>query len=131
MCFSQLFAHVRERFSRIERPGVAPGLHVSMVRVCFSLAWTAGPSVGAWMLVAFGFRGLFLGAAALFLVFFLGVVRYVPFERRPPHVLAAIREPVWRVLTRPDILAVFVAFLLVFAAHAINALNLPLMLMHD
>ncbi|HEX2101068.1 MAG TPA: MFS transporter, partial [Candidatus Synoicihabitans sp.] len=33
-----------------------------------------------------------------------------------------------RVLTRRDILIVFAAFLLVFAAHAINAMNLPLML---
>ena len=34
--------------------------------------------------------------------------------------------PVWRILIRPDIFASFVAFVLIFAAHAINMMNLPL-----
>src|SRR5438046_3181969 len=46
VCFSQLFAHTRERFFAAEIPGVPPGFLVSVVRVCFSLAWTAGPTVG-------------------------------------------------------------------------------------
>lgn len=128
LCFSQLFAYTREHFYAVDIPGVAPGFLVSMVRGCFSLAWTAGPSVGAWMMVQFGFRGLFLAAAALFLAFLVSVMVFVPLEPRPEHVRVAIREPVWRILTRGDVLAAFVAFLLVFAAHAMNALNLPLML---
>jgi SET family sugar efflux transporter-like MFS transporter len=79
-------------------------------------------------MVMFGFRGLLLGAAGLFLVFLLGVIRFVPFERRPPHVLSAVREPVWRLLMRGDIFALFVAFLLIFAAHTLNMLNLPIVL---
>jgi MFS transporter, SET family, sugar efflux transporter len=130
VCFSQLFAHVRERFSNVPGLDVNPGFLTSLVRVCFSLAWTAGPSIGAWVMVSYGFRGLFLGAAALYLVFLVGVIRFVPLERRPPHALAAVRQPVWRVLTRGDMFAVFVAFLLVFAAHAVNTMNLPLMLTH-
>lgn len=126
--FSQLFAHTRERFYATKIPGVPAGFLMSVVRVCFSLSWTAGPSVGAWMMVQHGFRGLFLGAAALFLVFLLGVVRFVPFEARSAAVRTAVREPVWRVLTRGDIFAVFVAFLCVFAAHTINMLNLPLVI---
>ena len=126
--FSQLFAHTRERFFATDIPGVPPGFLMSVVRVCFSLAWTAGPSVGAWVMVHHGFRGLFFGAAALYLVFLLGVARFVPFEARPPQARAAVREPVWRVLTRGDIFAVFAAFLLVYAAHTINMLNLPLVI---
>lgn len=133
--FSQLFAHVRERF--LAKPaetgaaspagGVAPPAFLtSVVRVCFSFAWTAGPSIGAWMMVHAGFRGMFLGAAALYFVFLLGVLRFVPFEPHPPHVRAAVREPVWRVLTRGDVFGLFVAFLLIFAAHTMNMLNLPL-----
>lgn len=126
VCFSQLFAHVRERYFGHEIPGVPAGFLMSVVRVCFSIAWTAGPSVGAWMQVHYGFRGLFLGAASLYGVFLVGVAVFVPFEARPPHVRAAVREPVWRVLTRGDILALWVAFLLIFAAHTLNMLNLPL-----
>lgn len=131
VCFSQLFAHTRERFSAHAIPGVPSGFMMSVVRVCFSLAWTAGPSVGAWMMVQYGFRGLFLGAAALFLVFFLGVVRFVPYEPHPPQARAAAKEPVWRVLTRGDILGLFVAFLLIFAAHMINMMNLPLVITQE
>ena len=126
VCFSQLFAHTRERFFAADIPEVPPGFLLSVVRVCFSLAWTAGPSVGAWVMVAFGFRGLFLCAAGLYLVFFIGVLKFVPFEPHPAHVRSAVREPVWRVLTRRDILAVFVAFLCIFAAHTMNMMNLPL-----
>jgi MFS transporter, SET family, sugar efflux transporter len=126
VCFSQLFAHTRERFVATDIEGVPPAFLMSVVRVCFSVAWTAGPTVGAWMMIRFGFRGLFLGAAALFLLFLIGVVRFVPFERRPPQDRLAAREPVWRLLTRGDIFATFVAFLLIFAAHTINMMNLPL-----
>jgi MFS transporter, SET family, sugar efflux transporter len=129
LCFSQLFAHARERFAPLHASGNAAAFQMSLVRVCFSLAWTAGPAIGAWMMMEHGFRGLFLGAAALFFVFLIGVARYVPFERRPPELRAAIREPVWRVVTRGDVFAVFVAFLLVFAAHAMNTMNLPFMLL--
>jgi SET family sugar efflux transporter-like MFS transporter len=128
VCFSQLFAHTRERFMVAEIPGVPPGFLISVVRVCFSLAWTAGPSVGAWMLIRFEYRGLFLGAAALFFFFLLGVIRFVPFAARPREARTAIREPVWRVLTRGDVLALFVAFMLIFAAHTLNIMNLPLVL---
>lgn len=131
LCFSQLFAYTRERFFDAEIPGVPPGFLMSIVRVCFSIAWTAGPSVGAWVMTVTGFRGLFLGAAVLYLAFVAAIWYSVPYQGRSAHVRASVREPVWRVLTRPDILAVFVAFLLVYAAHTMNAMNLPLMLTQD
>lgn len=127
-CFSQLFAHTRERYFHVPIEGVPPGYLMSVVRVCFSLAWTAGPSVGAWVMVHHGFRGLFLGAAALFALFFVGILRSVPLERKPPQARAAGRESVWRVLTRGDVFALFAAFLLIFAAHTINMMNLPLVI---
>jgi MFS transporter, SET family, sugar efflux transporter len=129
--FSQLFAHTRERFFFSDVPGVPPGFLTSVVRVCFSLAWTAGPSVGALLMVNFGFRGVFLGAASLYFVYLVGVARFVPYEARPHHVRTAVREPVWRVLTRGDIFAVFLAFLLIFAAHTANMMNLPLMITRE
>lgn len=127
MCFSQLFAHTRERFTAGGAArGLEPGFLMSMVRVCFAVAWTGGPALGAWMLTRHGFEGLFLGGAGLYLVFLLGVWRFVPWEARGEHVRTAPRLPVWRELTRGDVAAVFAAFLLVFAAHAMNTMNLPL-----
>lgn len=152
VCFSQLFAHTREVFGGkdsaentedavetaiVENPEIgtgevdrraSAGVLVSIVRVCFSLAWTVGPAIGAWMMVAFGFHGIFLGAASLYAVFFCGVVFFVPHRPRPAHARTAIREPVWRVISRGDIFAVFFAFLLNFAAHAMNMMNLPLLM---
>lgn len=128
LCFSQLFAYTRERYYDTGIAGISPGFLLSIVRVCFSIAWTAGPSIGAWMMVVYGFRGVFLGAATLYFVFFLGVAWFVPYQRRHADVRAVVREPVWRVLTRGDVFAVFVAFLLVYASHTMNAMNLPLML---
>jgi SET family sugar efflux transporter-like MFS transporter len=131
ICFSQLFAHVRDRFVARGVEGVPPTFLMSVVRVCFSIAWMAGPSVGAAVMVLTGFRGLFLGAAGLFGVFLAGVCWFVPHEARPAHVRTAVRESVWRVVTRGDVLAMFLAILLILAAHTINLLNLPLFLTDD
>ena len=128
LCFSQLFAYTREHFYEAHIPGVPRGFLLSVVRVCFSIAWTAGPSIGAWMMVVLGFRGVFLGAASLYFAFFLAVAWFVPYRRREADVRAVVREPVWRVLVRPDLFAMFVAFLLVYVSHTMNAMNLPLML---
>jgi SET family sugar efflux transporter-like MFS transporter len=126
--FSQIFAYTREKFFTSDIPGVPPGFLASVVRVCFSLAWVAGPSVGAWMKVEYGFRGMFLGAAALYAVFTIGIAFSVPFTPPAPHARTAAREPLWRVITRGDVFALFVAFLLIFAAHTLNVMNLPLVI---
>lgn len=128
LCFSQLFAHVREEFGKGEGEDVDPRFRMSIVRVCFSVAWTVGPALGAGMMARFGFRGMFLGAAGLYGLFLLGVLRFVPRVERSHSVRTAVRPPVWRVLTRGDIGACFAAFLLFFAAHTINIMNLPLMI---
>jgi Arabinose efflux permease len=129
ICFPQLFAHVRERFDGLRTGAARGGLLMSIVRVCFSVAWTAGPAVGAVVVQYFGFRGLFISAALLYVIFLFGVRRFVP--QTPPKAEPAAKVPVWRVLMRGDILAAFVAFLVVFAAHAINMINLPLMITRE
>jgi SET family sugar efflux transporter-like MFS transporter len=128
VCFSQLFAHVREIYATGIGDGPRPELLVSMVRACFSVAWTVGPAIGAWMMVQYGFEGVFLGAAALYLLFFFGVLRFVAHQPRTAESRSQPRQPVWQILTRRDIFAVFVAFLLVFAAFAMNTMNLPLLI---
>lgn len=133
ICFSQLFAHVREAFGAggADADDADATVVMSIVRVCFSVAWTVGPAAAAAVLMHFGFRGLFLGAALLYLVFFAGTLRFVP-ERAPsPRPGSEVCQPVWRVLARGDILACFLAFALIFAAHAVNMMNLPLLLTRE
>ena len=128
VCFSQLFAYVRENYTESTTGSVEPALLVSVVRVCFSIAWTVGPAIGAWMMVRYGFHGVFLGAAALYLVFLFGILRYVRYTPRSLHEQTAKRQPVWQILIRPDIFWIFFAFLLAFAAFAMNMMNLPLLM---
>jgi len=129
--FSQLFSLVRETFDEANDPEVDALFLVSVVRVCFSLAWTIGPAVGAWMMAEFSYRGVFLGAVGLYLLFLAGVLAFVPYRPRNATHRDAVRAPVWRVLTRGDILSSFIAFVLVFAAHSMNIMNLPLTVTSD
>lgn len=126
ICFSQLFASVRERFAGEGTTGREAGVTLSIVRVCFSFSWTLGPAMGATLMASVGFGGLFLAAAGLYALFLIGVMRFVPLQPRPPQLAEAVRVPVARTLRRPDLLACFVAFVLVFSAFAMNMMNLPL-----
>jgi SET family sugar efflux transporter-like MFS transporter len=128
LCFSQLFAFSRERYYEREVSGLPRGFLLSVLRASFSVSWMAGPSISAWVLIGFGFPGIFLGAAALYIVYLICIAAYVPYEPHAPHVRARVREPVWRILLRGDIVAMAIAFTCIFAAHAMNVLNLPLMI---
>lgn len=131
VCFSQLFATARDWFAADGAVTEDAAITLSIVRVCFSLAWTAGPALGAALMARHDFVGLFLGAAALYALFVLGVWRFVPYQRRSVAVTAAIaRVSVWRTLRRPDLLGYFLAFVFVFASFAMNMMNLPLAVVH-
>jgi len=130
MCFSQLFAAARDWFSREPALRTEIGVTLSVVRVCFSFAWTAGPALGAVIKSRFDFAGLFLGAAAFYLIFFLGVWRFVPAALRPAPAAGARKLSVWRTLRRPDLLGYFACWVLLFAAFTMNMMNLPLAVTH-
>jgi SET family sugar efflux transporter-like MFS transporter len=127
VCFSQLFAATRDWFAVDGVVTEEVAITLSIVRVSFSFAWTVGPALAAAIVVRYGFTGLFLGAAALYFAFFLGVARFLPRHPRvAAHALAAARSSVWQTLRRPDIAGYFAAFVLVFAAFSMNMMNLPL-----
>lgn len=136
--FSQLFAHVREEYHRPMGASLSASLINSVVRVCFSFAWTVGPALGSLVLVAFGFRGLFSAAAALWGLFLVGVLIFVPYRARPkrakPSPSAVVTEQdedsIWKTLRRKDILVCFISFAMLFASQAVNMMNLPLALIH-
>ncbi|KAF0094364.1 MAG: MFS transporter SET family sugar efflux transporter [Puniceicoccaceae bacterium 5H] len=127
ICFAQLFSHVREVYDRREEASQeGSGFIMSVVRVCFSFSWTVGPALGSAMLLAFGFRGLYLAAAALYGAFLVGVLFFVPHRRRERAPQGQPRQAFAKTLLRPDLLLCFLTFAAVFAANAINMMNLPL-----
>lgn len=129
--FSQLFAHVRDELSRPENEHLDAAFLTSILRVSFSVAWMAGPAIGAWVMVHHGYRGVFIGAAGLFALFLIGVLVFVPHRSHPPAARSATGTSLFQVLTRGDILANFAGFVLLFAAFSINMMNLPLMVTQE
>ncbi len=130
ICFPQLFAHVREWSIAREDHGSRRPAHITMsqVRVCFSLAWTVGPATAAAVLARVDYSGLFLTSAAIYGLFFLGIWRFVHVVPRAVEATPAPRTSLREALLQRDLLIGFVALALNFAAHALNLLNLPLLI---
>ncbi len=127
--FSQLFAYGREAIDRHGVPQDEVPLYMNIYRLVFSLAWTIGPAVAAWVMIRLSFKGTFLICASFFFVLTLIVWFYIP--ARPPRASAAdAREPLLRLLRRPDLLSYFSAFVLVFVCITMGMMNLPLMILH-
>ena len=124
--FSQLFAYAREQLVRSNIPRAELPLYMNVFRLFFALAWTLGPAAASWIMIAFSYEGIFVAAAAVFVVLLLVVLRFVPAAPPPAAVDAAARIPLLETLRRPDILAVFSGFVLVFAAAILCMLALPL-----
>lgn len=125
--FSQLFAYARETLGRAGMPVKETAFYLNAFRMFFALAWTVGPAIASWVMVTTGFRGLFLCAAANFLLFAVVVWRSVP--AYPPAPVAAKRgqrTSFWRMMGRRDLLAHFVAFVAISCATTIAMMNLPL-----
>jgi len=99
---------------------------MSILRVCFSLAWTMGPAIGSVILVSFGFRVLFLSAAGLWGLFLAGVLFFVPECKRSRPDPGTPRPSLWQSLRNPQLALCVATFASLFAANAINMLNLPL-----
>jgi SET family sugar efflux transporter-like MFS transporter len=79
-------------------------------------------------MVRFSFRGIFLGAAISLALFAVVVWRSVPAV--PPRALGRSTppRPLVAALARPDIVAHFVAFVLIAASTTIAMMNLPLLI---
>jgi SET family sugar efflux transporter-like MFS transporter len=126
--FSQLFAHAREVLGRSDVPEKETPLYMNVFRLIFSLAWTAGPAVASWVMVLYSYRGMFLVAAAMFGLLTLAVWLWVPVSL-PTMASRAAHVPLGVALRRPDLLAYFVGFVLIFAATTISMMNLPLLVL--
>jgi SET family sugar efflux transporter-like MFS transporter len=127
--FSQLFAYGREALDRRGLPPEDAPLYMNIYRLVFSLAWTIGPAVAAWVMIRYSFRGTFLICGGFFFLLLLIVWGFIP-ARAPEAVAPAARVPLSRLLRRPDLLSYFSAFVLVFVCTTMGMMNLPLMILH-
>ncbi len=127
--FSQLFAHAREVVQRSDVPQGDMPLYMNVFRMCIALAWTIGPAIGAWIMLHYSYRGLFLTAAAVYGLFLLAVLRYIPARPPTPALDQTPRLPLRRALGRADLLAYFIGFTLVYAAATMGMMNLPLLIL--
>ena len=128
--FSQLFAHARESLGRSAVPPADVPLYMNLFRMFFALAWTVGPAIAAATLHLYSYRGLFLVAASLQLLFLLIVGLFM--ADTPPVVNPAAPPPVpMRDLLRlPGLFAWFAAFVLVFTAGTTSMMNMSLLVLH-
>jgi SET family sugar efflux transporter-like MFS transporter len=126
--FAQLFAYQRESLPRLGVAAAEAPLYMNIFRLMFSLAWTIGPALGAWVMIHYSYRGIFLVCAGLFLLLLLIVWRYIP-ARPPAAATTAARVPLTQLLRRVDLLCYFSAFVLVFMCMTMGMMNLPLMIL--
>lgn len=126
--FAQLFAAAREALTRHGVPQSEAPLYMNIFRLLFALSWTIGPTISAWVMVQASYEGIFNVCAGLFGVLFVVIWLYIP-ARPPPAANAATREPLGRVLRRPDLLCYFLAIALVFMCITVGMMNLPLLIL--
>lgn len=151
LTFSQLFAQARETLGRANiKPAEAP-LYMNAFRMTYALSWTVGPALAALTLREASFRGLFLVASLLHVVFFGLAFRFVgpsAAARSTPGpgatTLVASQAPAdgvaappatperTRALWRdPAISPWFFALIMAFAAQSISMGNMSLYVIED
>lgn len=130
VAFSQLFAHARELVDRSRMPAAEAPLYMSTLRTCFSVSWTFGPAVAAFMLATLSFTGLFLAAASLHALLFLLVLLFV---FSPPSSRPAKEEAlsVLAILRGREVWPWFAAIALLQAAHTISMSNMSLFIVKE
>lgn len=126
--FAQLFAYAREALARHGIPQHEAPLYMNIFRLLFSLAWTIGPAIGAWVMIHASYEGIFTACASLFAILF-GIVWLCIPARPPPAASGASKTPLSKVLRRPDLLCYFAAIALVFICITMGMMNLPLMIL--
>ncbi|MEO7599183.1 MAG: sugar efflux transporter, partial [Opitutus sp.] len=129
--FSQLFAHARELLTVSKVPAEQIPLYNNVFRLFFALAWTIGPAVAAWVMVLYSYRGMFAVAASIFVVLFLVIAVSVPSAPPPAARAAASHIPLRTTLTRPDLFAYFIGFILINAGSTMAMMDLPLLVLSN
>jgi MFS transporter, SET family, sugar efflux transporter len=128
--FSQTFALARARF---EADAVADlTLATNAIRMFFSLGWVIGPALAAVWLARFGWSGLYLASAGLFVSIGLLALRVRPAPGRAAVTgVGGVDASVLRYVRRPTVAALIAGFGLLFLCSNLNLIALPLLLVRD
>lgn len=127
--FSQIFAFGREVLVKSKLPANEIPLYMNILRVLFALSWTVGPAIASYVLLYFGFKGMFLVAASCYFVV-AGIVLLSLRKRskedftiqQPKSPQASI--PLRQVIFQPFIFVNLIAFTLISTANTISSLNM-------
>jgi MFS transporter, SET family, sugar efflux transporter len=126
--FPQLFAFARSRLGGVTPQVAEHGL--TTLRSVFSLAWVVGPGLGAGVVAAAGFRGLFLVTALLYALAGVVVLRSGQGESRraaaPP-----VQMPVPAPGPRPAMNLIVSSFVLYGASMSMGFIALPLFMTRE
>jgi SET family sugar efflux transporter-like MFS transporter len=120
----QLWAYAREVIKQADVPEKETPYVMNVFRMFFALSWTVGPALAAWILIAVGFKGLFLFASFGYLLAVFIILRRL---KDVPRVVSTGQQPIHlgKFILTPHIFANIVAFFLLTTATSINMMNTP------
>ncbi|MFS0869037.1 sugar efflux transporter [Paenibacillus xylanilyticus] len=123
----QIYAYAQE--SATESNSDDKTFAMSTLRTLVSLGFLVGPLVGTMILGAVGYKGLFLGTSAIFLIIATLVLVFLPKKRAVQKKRAdTAGSPS---VTRRQIWFPSIAFILLFAVNAINGIVTPLFIVNE
>lgn len=121
----QLWAFAREVLSKSNVPSKETPYVMNVFRAFFALAWTVGPALAAWILLALGFKGLF---SFVGLGFLLALMSIIFFFKDVPVSLTVKNQrtsSLGKYISQPYILGNMVAMMLLTASTSINMMDVP------
>jgi len=124
----QIFAYSQE--SANESNSDDKTFAMSTLRSLFSLGFLIGPLGGTLILVSFGYNGLFLGTAAMFLTIALLVFFFLQ-TRTYKKVSSIKKQNATPSLKGKQIRYPFIAFIFLLAVNTINGINTPLLIVNE
>lgn len=120
----QLWAYARDALKAANIQKEDTPFIMNIFRMFFALSWTVGPALASWLLLKWGFKGLFLFVSAGYFLAFLAIVfllKDVISERTDtPRV-----QMVSKYFKKPYILGNLGAALLLSSAASMHMLNVP------
>ncbi|QWA09402.1 sugar efflux transporter [Sodalis ligni] len=122
----QLFALAREHADHSGRESV---MFSSVMRAQVSLAWVIGPPLAFALALGFGFKAMYMMAAATFVVCGGLVWMLLPTMRKSLLTTEAVMEAPRR--NRRDTLLLFSACTLMWTCNCMYLINMPLYLIHE
>jgi SET family sugar efflux transporter-like MFS transporter len=122
----QMFALAREHAERTGREAV---MFSSILRAQVSLAWVIGPPIAFALALGFGFKVMYLAAAATFILCGALVWKMLPSMPKAPSSNGAVLEAPRQ--NRRDTLLLFMACTLMWTANSMYLINMPLYMVRE